>query len=434
MDNKKKLHDTWYDLDNAATIYPSISDEKNTNVFRLYCEMYENIDKTTLQHAVNTALKSFDHFQVVMRRGLFWFYLESTRQTPKVEFESERPCGRLFYMNRKELMFRISYYRKRINLEVFHAVSDGTGALEFFRAIVYHYVLLTYPDSLPSPVPELDNQSPPTHRVQDAFSHHYDPDLKKTPSQRRAYTIGGTFFPGSNIGVICGSMPTKQILALSKSKGATLTEFVTALMICAIYVETMPVRARKKPIGVIVPVDLRNHFPSETTRNFFGVVDVSYNFNGEPFCEEHFEQVLQSVSKELREKVQPAALAGRMNYTMSVQKNVFARAVPLVLKNFVLRAAYNKSERATTSVISNLGRITMPSGFEQFIAHFGSLLNPTPIHRVKACLCSYNDQFIINFTSCLAETKIQKYFFRYLSANGVEVCITSNGVDDDEIL
>ena len=87
--------DTWYHLDNAANLFPAVSGDKNTNVFRLSCELREMVNKELLQQAVITALRSFPYFCVVMRRGLFWFYLERTDLAPVVELENSRPCSRI---------------------------------------------------------------------------------------------------------------------------------------------------------------------------------------------------------------------------------------------------------------------------------------------------------------------------------------------------
>lgn len=431
MKKTPKRADIWYDLDNAAKIFPAISDDRNTNVFRIACELRDNIDKKILQEALDTAMRDFAYFQVVMRRGFFWYYLESTDQKPTVNFETKRPCARIFYKSRKELLFSVSYYRKRINLEVFHSVADGTGSLGLMRSIVYHYCILRYRDQLPADLSPLDKQFSPLHHVEDSFSYHYNPDQKQTLRTQRAYTIAGTMLPRGSIKIIRGDVPTKKMIALAKSHGVTVTAYLTSLLICAIYTELMPARARNKPIGVTVPVDLRNHFSSESARNFFSVVNATYTFDG---SQADFDAVLSAVSAQLTEKLRPEVLAGRMNYTMGVQKNIFARAVPLALKNMVLRAAYHQSEHATTCALSNLGRITMPEEFSELIEGFSCLLNPTPIHRVKACICSFNDRFVINFTSCIAEAKVQRYFFRHLAQHGIDVCITSNGGDGDEIL
>lgn len=430
MSNRQKKSDIWYDLDNAANIYPAISNDRNTNVFRLSCELREMVEPAALQQALDTAIRGFSYFQVVLHRGMFWFYLERTSHRPVATLESERPCNRLLHIGRRNLLFSVTFYRCRINLEVFHAVADGGGALQLLRSILYHYILIVHRDRFPSP-PPLEGQSPPSEQANDSFRYHYDPDKWQIPKQRRAYTISGTLLPGGSIRVICGDMPTEQILRLAKDKGVSVTAYLSALFLCAIYTEQTPTRARKKPIGITIPVDLRNHFPSQSTRNFFSVVDASYTFDGGAA---DFDAVLFSVSAQLAEKLEPQVLAKRIGYTMGVQRNIFARAAPLGLKNAVLRAAYRQNEHTTTCTLSNMGRITVPDFMEPYIDNFHCLLNPTPAHRVKACVCSFGGRFSVNFTSCIAETKIQKYFFRHLTAQGVDVCITCNGVDVDEIL
>lgn len=426
MSSQQNKHDIWYDLDNAANIFPAISNDSNTNVFRIACELKETVDKEVLEKAVDAALQDYAYFRVVMRRGLFWFYLENTQKSPVISQEAQRPCARLFYTSHKELLFRITYYRFRINVEVFHSVSDGSGTMQFLLAILYHYIRIAYGVRLPLP-----NPSPPIQHVEDSFLHHYNPDQKKPPNQKRAYTINGTMLPGNSTRVICGEMRTKQVLALAKSKGVTVTAYLAALMICAIYTEMMPTRAKNKPVGVNIPIDLRKYFVSASARNFFSVTEVMYNFDG---ASPDFDRVLESVSTQLLENVQPERVAERMNYTMGVQKNIFARAVPLILKNMVLKAAYANSEHATTCALSNVGRVDLPDAYAPYIKRFTCLLNPTNIHKIKACVCSYGEHFVLNFTSCIAESKVETYVFRHFSQNGVEVCLTGNGADDNEIL
>ncbi|MDR2933214.1 MAG: hypothetical protein LBV27_08925 [Oscillospiraceae bacterium] len=426
---KNTRSNTWYGLDNAANLFPAISNDRNTNVFRISCELHENIDKTLLQQATDKAMRSFEYFQTIMRRGLFWYYLELTDQTPQVKVESERPCTRIFYSNVKELLFEITYYGKRINLEVFHAIADGGGALELMRTIVYNYIVMAHHDDLPDRLPPLDRTAPPAHMAEDSFEHHYDPKERQSPFRKKCYTISGTALPSNSVQIIGASMPTKQILALAKSKKVTVTAYLSALMICSIYDGLMPRRLSQRSIGVNIPVDLRSHFKSETARNFFSVVDVSYNFEGRPAV---FEDVLASVSDQLTDSLDPAKLAKRINYNMSVQKNFFTGVTPLVLKNLILRAAYHKAEAATTCAVSNMGRIRMPEPFVKYIHSFHCLLNPTAPHKVKACVSSFEDQFVINFTSCIAETKAQKYFLRHLSAEGIDITLTCNGGYDIE--
>lgn len=423
-------NDTWYPLDNAANIFPAISGDKNTNVFRLSCTLNELIDKDTLQKALDLSLADFPYFRVIMRRGLFWYYLEKTDLSPVVEYESERPCRRLFYKGVKELLFRVSYFGRRINLEVFHSVSDGVGAINFLRMIVYRYIALVHRDEFASfPLP--DGEYTPEQQAEDSFDRYYTDDKKDSVFKKKSYIIGGTVLPGGNIKIIEARVSTKSVLGLAKSKGVTITAYMTTLMLLAIYSELMPRRAVGKTVAVTVPVDLRGHFSSRSARNFFSVVSIGYNFSQ---GEATFDAVLESVCAQLKDLTHPDELAGRINYTMGVQKNLATRFTPLVLKNWILKGAYNKSERSCTCALSNLGRVTMPEALSPYIDTFSCMLNPTGIHRLKLTMCSYGDEFNFTFTSCIAETDAQTMFFRHLAQAGLDLTITCNGGYDDEVL
>ena len=424
-------NEKWYHLDNAAKIFPAVSDARNTNVYRLSCELNEPINPDFLQNALNDALSHFACFRMIMRRGLFWFYLEPTDLMPIVELENDRICERIFYKSVKELLFRVSYYHNRINLEVFHAVADGSGAFEFMRQIVYNYIVLHYGDNLPNPLPSIDATAPPVNRAEDSFDRHYSVDDKKKPLHQRAYQISGTVLPTKSVSLISARMSTRDMLALAKRNNASLTAYITTLTLLAIYHELMPRRLHNRDIGITVPVDLRRFFPSMTARNFFTVVDIRYNFAKSP---SDFNSVLTSIKEQLAQKLVAEDLARAFSFNMSMQKNILSRFIPLALKNLILKIAYNRAEKCTTCAISNLGQIKMPSELHGHINRFSCFLNPTSIHRLKLCLCSFEDEFVINFTSCIEETGAQRYILQHLAAEGIEVIVTTNGGDNSETL
>ena len=424
-------NEKWYHLDNAARIFPAVSDTRNTNVYRISCELVEDIHPELLQRALNDALQHFECFQVIMRRGLFWFYLEPTSIMPVVALENARICESIFAKNVKELLFRVSYYRNRINLEVFHAVADGSGAFEFMRQIVYNYIVLRHGEALPDSLPGIDTSAPPVNRAEDGFDRHYSTDDKKKPQHERAYQISGTMLPTNSVSLISARVPTKDLLALAKRNNASLTAYLATLMLLAIYHELMPRRLQGRDIGITVPVDLRRFFPSMTARNFFTVVDIRYNFSKGPT---DFDTVLSSVKKQLAAKLVAEELARAFSFNMSMQKNILSRSIPLALKNVILKAAYIRAEKCTSCAISNLGSIKMPVELSPYIERFSCFLNPTPIHRLKICMCSYEDEMVMNFTSCIEESSAQRYMLRHLAAEGISTIITTNGSDISEAL
>src|SRR5690554_6407207 len=73
-------------------------------------------------------------------------------------------------------------------------------------------------------------------------------------------------------------MPVKDVLDLSRKHNTTLTVYLVSLFIKSISKE-MPARAKKNPIVLSVPVNLRTYFPSVTARNFFATININYDFS-----------------------------------------------------------------------------------------------------------------------------------------------------------
>ena len=137
----------WRKLDNAALAFPMVTGKDDTRVFRFYCELKETVDETTLQEALDQTMKTYPLFQAVLRKGLFWFYLEHREIRPVVREETKPPCSRLYIPDKKSLLFEVTYYQNRINFEVFHALTDGTGAMHFLQELVQNYLILRHPSA-----------------------------------------------------------------------------------------------------------------------------------------------------------------------------------------------------------------------------------------------------------------------------------------------
>ena len=268
----------WSKLDNAAKIFPPTSNEKDTKVFRFVCELKDEINPEILQEALDKTMPLFPFYKTVLRRGFFWYYFENADLVPRVSQEHKLPCSMLYIPNRKNLLFQVSYYRKRINLEIYHALADGTGALNFLKTLVYYYLTIKHREDFGEKLPRLDYDASLAQKMDDSFLRNYDGD-KKLDKIRigKAYHIQGRRFIDNRLKVIEGCMSAKQVLNLAHKYDTTLTVYLTALFIKAIYMD-MPQRARKLPVVLSVPVNLRNYFPSVTARNFFATVNIGYDF------------------------------------------------------------------------------------------------------------------------------------------------------------
>ena len=135
----------WNRLDNAAKIFPPTSNKQDTKVFRFACQLNERVEQEILQQATEKTLETFPIFRSVLKHGLFWYYLEKTDLVPVVEPEYRPACGPLYDPASRNLLFEVTCWRNRINLEVYHSLTDGTGALQFLKTLVCNYLSIKYP-------------------------------------------------------------------------------------------------------------------------------------------------------------------------------------------------------------------------------------------------------------------------------------------------
>ncbi len=425
MNQKKKVE--WTKLDNASKIFPATCSYKDTKVFRFTCELHETVDADILQEALDVTIEKFPLYRSVLRRGIFWYYFESSDIKPVVEIESNPICASIYFKEKKNLLFRVFYYNRRISIEVFHALSDGKGALGFMHTLVSHYLFLKYRDVFAGKIPQLTVNASISEKKEDSFEKYFAggnvfkaiKEIKSINKNKKAYHIKGTRMEENRIKVIEGSMSAKAVLEEAHSCNTTLTIFITALFMYSIY-KHMPALKKDRPVVLLVPVNLRQFFKSETTRNFFSTISIGYEFEGKSA---DFIDVINSVSASFKKELTEEQMIKHLSRYILLEKNPFTRVAPLPIKDFFIRIANSVNNRNTTAAISNLGRIEMPVEFDDYIRQFSVF---TGVIRPQISMCTYKDRLVVSFNSPFGETDIQRTFFNYLTSKGIEIEISTN--------
>lgn len=409
----------WSRLDNAAKIFPPTSTKEDTKVFRFACELTQEVEPEFLQQALEQTLEVFPFYLSILRKGMFWYYFEAGGLKPQVALETAPPCAPLYNKNEKKLLFAVTYYHRRINLEVYHALSDGTGALDFLRTLVCRYLALRHADEWRSAPAPLDFGASVSQKMDDSFQKYYKKEKGTGEKFTPAYHIRGQKLPSGRMRIVEGIMSAGGLLKQARARGATLTELLAAAMICAIHAG-MTLREERRPVVITVPVNLRKYFYSESARNFFSVVNIGYRFGG---ADASFDAVLEAVKVQFARELTQERMRQRMNRLAALEHNYFARIVPLAVKDVSLYIANQVAEMQVTAALSNLGKITMPEAFAPYIRLFDVL---TATRRLQMCMCSYQDAMVLSFTSPFAGAEVQRQFFRILAGMGLEIEIVTN--------
>ncbi len=420
----------WHKLDNTANLFPVITSKKETNVYRLAVNLTEDVDGALLQQALEDVLPHFAALRVRLHKGLFWHYLEANPGAPQVREEDDYPCRVIIPQQNNYFLFRVSYCKSRINLEVYHVLTDGTGGFQFLSALTCRYLILAHPTRFSEEEKARQWFSEHARNTEDSYAENYTPTKKTSFNIGRGFRIRGERAMLDDMSVIHAYVPVKDILAVCRQKGVTISHYLTAAMAYALYTSQLQKRPSKYPVNVFVPVNLRTMFPSTTALNFFSNIYISLVMDAPNLS---FDDVLAEVKCQFEEKLSRDAMLEKISYTVGNGRNPFLRAVPLMLKMPVLRLVYRRSAKSSTMAFSNVGRVDFPEPFVPFLAGAHVLLSTVPQEPVKCAACSQGGVFTISFTSTLKSHDLQRSMLRMLAADGLAVTIETNGVDNENL-
>ena len=420
---EKKLE--WRRLDNSAKIFPISAGKKYSTVFRLSVVLKEKIDARILEKAVNIALEKYKYFKVRMKEGFFWNYFEYNPKKPIIEEEKEYPCKYIEPSRNHQYLFKVTYFDCKINIDIFHSLTDGNSGVIFFREIIYNYLELSHPEKFKE---ELRTVRKVDISTEDSYIKNYDKKAKGNLSTKKAYKLKGRKIKLGAISAIHEIIDLDKLKQECKKANATITQYLTAVLIYCIYTENYLKNKGKRPIKVCIPINLKKYFPSNTISNFFSYMTVEAEMEENSL--HTFEKILDFVKNEFKEKSTQEEIQKTMSNNVKLGINPFIKAIPLFLKKPIVRLSYLEIRKYTTTTFSNIGRIGIIGKYQEYIDEFFMLIAPEPVEKIKCSACSFENKIVFTFTSILDDANIERKFYEFLQEKNIPVRIESNGVLD----
>ena len=423
--DKKTKDLSWRRLDNSAKIFPISAGKKYSTVFRISVLLNEKINKDILSQAVKLALNTYTPFKVRMKPGFFWYYFENNPKDPIVHEEKDYPCQYINPKTNNNYLFQVTYFENKINIDIFHSLTDGNNGLIFFREIIYNYLELSHPDEFKCE--RLSRKI--EYDTEDSYMKNYNKKAKSNSSTKKAYILKGSKIALGAVSAIHEIIDLDALKKEAKKNDATITQYLTAVLIYSIYEENYKKSKSKKPIKVCIPVNLKKYFPSKTISNFFSYITLQAwmekdNLNS-------FEKILDFVKRDFKKRLTEEEIIKTMSSNVKLGNNPFIRIVPLEIKKLLVRLSYIEIRKYTTITFSNIGRIGIIGKYQDYINCFLMLIAPEPVEKIKCSSCTFENKIVFTFTSILDDNKIQKRFYDFLASKGINVEIESNGVLDD---
>ena len=422
-------HSNWYKLDNAGKIYPAILSRRITSLFRISLSLKEPINIDLLEKANNRVIGRFPYFQVSLKRGVFWYFLDTNPRYPRIEGDSRYPCMRMPIKKKRMFLFRVRAYKCRIAVEFSHILTDGTGASIYLKTLAAEYLRLKG-----TPVPADPQkgifplkEEPSDEEKEDAFKKYFNPKLPRPAKGAGAFHLRRKLIPPHRYYLTTGILPVRDVREKAKSLNVSISEFLIALLIHS-FQEYITSSGRKsgriRPIRMNVPVNLRNLYPSGTMRNFFLSVEPWID----PRLGEYtLEEIAAKVHHYMRYEVDRRFLGQQISRNVKGEINIINRLLPLPLKDLVLPIVYHfMGERNYTSGFSNLGRMELPREMAPHVERFDFYPPPSTGNRIKCTTVSWQEKLHISFGSFIEETEIERIFFTSLRKMEIPVKIESN--------
>lgn len=423
---RKKKPD-WYTLDNAGILYSALQREEYSAVYRFSAVLTEAVDPAALQRAVDECVPRFPGFSVRIKKGAFWYYFEpNDAPGPFVQPDIANPCQPMRFQEDNGWLIRFYYYEKRISLEVFHALSDGAGALVFFRTVLAAYFREVGHDVPYSGPGLLDLREPPLKEErEDAYARYAGKKVLRGSMKGKAYQNKGTAEPFYTLNVTMGFLPLDKLREVAKGRGVTVTEYLTAVLLKVLIDKQRRERpVREKPVALAIPINLRPWFPSATLRNFIitirPVIDPSLG-------DYPFEDVLHYAHHFMRLEQDKARMRATFTGNVHFQTNKLLGVMPVFLKNPVMSLSYRLAGvRPYSGTYTNPGAFKVPHEMTPLIDHMEVILGQATMPRPHCASISYGNTMEITFAGTQRDAETERDFFRFLVKAGIPVKVTSN--------
>ena len=417
----------WMRLDNAAKIYPAAKRRNWNNFFRISATLTEPIDTGVLASALDVTARRFPSIAVRLRRGVFWYYLEEIPKTPSIQPEKSCPLAHAPFHEVRQCAFRVLVYKNRVAVEFFHALTDGTGALVFVKTLLAEYLSEKYGLSIPAEKGVLGRlEEPSPEELEDSFAR-YAGDVTASRAESTAYHLSGTPERDGYKNLVTMMIPAEKLRACAKEHGVSVTELLCAAMMQAIgelQAEKVPNVRHRKPVKVLIPVNLRNLFPSRSLRNFASYITPEIDPRmGDCSFSELCSLVHHKMGLENNRRTMRAKFAANV----ASERSPILRVMPLFIKNIAMKAVFDAvGECKSCLCLSNLGRVELPEVMVPYVQRMDFIIGVQARAPHDCGVVTWGDTVYINCIRSIQEPELEYRFYRVLHRLGLPVKVESN--------
>lgn len=403
----------WFPLDDAAKIYPLSMKRGRMSVFRLSVYLKEPVVPELLQMALNFTIRRFPSFATTLKKGFFWHYLDTAKRRFPVAEENEIPCQPLKVSQSGSMSFRVLYWNRRISVEFFHVLTDGTGGMIFLKALTGEYLRLVGADAGPDEAVWDVGAVPGTEEFENAFARIEQSRSSSGFVERAAVQMNGKLAENRPCRILHFRMDAARLHGAAKKYQATVTVYLLALMFLAGKAATDELKGEQ---SIQVPVNMRKFYPSKTVRNFslYCGIRLPIDKIGD------IEAMTGEISRQLESKGSKEAMNRMLTGTERLVNSL--RFVPLAVKQPAARLIYGfLGDKIFTNTLSNMGVVQLPDWMAKEIEAMDFVLGTAISNRTSCSLVTVNNTAVFSIAKLTADPSFEEKLYELLSRDGVEV-------------
>ena len=402
----------WFPLDDAAKIYPLSMGHNSMSVFRLSAYLKTQVVPELLQVALDFTITRFPSFATTLKKGFFWHYLDSSKRRFSAEPDYAVPCRALAVSRSGSQSFRVLYFQNRISVEFFHVLTDGTGGMEFLKALTAEYLRLTGvaipkenlmdPEDLPDP-----------EEIENAFAKVDRSGAGSGFVDKMAVQMSGRLSDIKPCRVIHLKMSADAIKAAAKKYQATVTAYLLGVMFLAQRAATEQMQG---DVSIQVPVNMRKFYPSRTVRNFALYCGIRMPLQDLRSLEE----IVPLIRDQLTEKASQESMRRMLASTEKLVRSM--QYIPLALKQPAARLVYGfLGDKIFSNTLSNLGVVKIPEAMAQQIESMDFVLGTTITNRAGCSAVTVNGVTTFSIAKTTADPTFEEMMWELLRRDGILV-------------
>ena len=401
-----------FPLDNASILFLSLIRPHHTNNFRISAKLRHPVCPHTLQLAVDRIHKRFPSVIAGFRQDFFHYRQVASLEPPIVQPDP----GLLKPMTKEELRncaFRVYHRDNTVSIEVFHALTDGFGAISTITALIKEYLHISGNQKIPLALPAPEEAQ--SHEVEDSYLEMAEAKPRHLPS-RFSYLLPRPANADWKVRSSSLTLETKKLLDAAHSHGVTLNTLLTAMMASSVMELQVKEKGTKglKPVRIMVPANLRKLVGSRTLRNC--------SLYSLPTLEGHqhslsIPEICKVMEEQLKVQLSRENLTAMASYNVRTQNAWFFKMLPWKLKSAAMRLGYRFFGESNSSLtLTNLGLVKMPEELQPHVEDVQCYMTPRVSSPYGCTIISFGDKLTLNMSRFCPQDELGNLFFQKVRA------------------